>query len=342
MNELCLSQCPNNTVVNSTNSSLCSCSPSCNKCTYDPNSQQTTCLICADSSWYEYAGTCVSVCPSGTLSVTGRILALVYTVNRCLKNCPEGYKVSGSTCVLNCANNQYSLELYCAQSTPNSYVDYDKLYSAVSPSTISCPSNCTRCVSSNQCLACSTGYYKQNYTNGSILCVTTCQNSDYVVVPNSVVCQPCHYNCTQCVSYLSFNSATGQCSLYCDGMLVANGNRTICQPSRQLLINLYGSRMPNGLYSYLNPLVVEVTNSYSSQASYDTMMLSSQSLASTITSFDQVVPDYYKINITLNQTVLKPNSILNFFVKDEDVVNSTQFSTAPPATASFMLDTLTF
>jgi hypothetical protein len=58
--------------------------------------------------------------------------------------------------------------------------------------------------------------------------------------------------------------------------------------------------------------------------------------------FDLTVRDYYKLNITLNSTVLKANGIFNFFVKDEDVVNSTEFTTVQPATASFSLDTTSF
>lgn len=66
------------------------------------------------------------------------------------------------------------------------------------------------------------------------------------------------------------------------------------------------------------------------------------SLLATMRSFSPVVRDYYQLNITLNTTVLKAGGIFNFFVKDEDVLNSTQFTTVQPATASFQLDTTTF
>jgi len=92
--------------------------------------------------------------------------------------------------------------------------------------------------------------------------------------------------------------------VYCDGTPVANGTRSVCLPSRQILITLYGTQLSSGFYSYLQPLTIQILNNFDSQANYNAIELSSMALSNTIASFGLTVPDYYELNITLNSSVL--------------------------------------
>jgi hypothetical protein len=51
----------------------------------------------------------------------------------------------------------------------------------------------------------------------------------------------------------------------------------------------------------------------------------------------KLVKTYGRVEVILNSSVLKPNSLFTFYVKDGNIINQTDFSTVGPANASFAL-----
>jgi hypothetical protein len=111
--------------------------------------------------------------------------------------------------------------------------------------------------------------------------------------------------------------------MFCDGRNrlfkvdgVENGSRTICQSDRLLLIQVYGYMLPNGLYSYTQPITIRIVNTYDPMAIIDSIELSSTALNSIVNTF-VTVQDYSTTNITINASLLRPNSSYNLFAKDQ-------------------------
>jgi len=277
VNGVCLSTCPNGTIPVTINlQPTCqSCPQGCLTCIYFSSNQTYQCTSCV-TNLYLYNSICNPNCPPATYASPTSYTCLncniagcqtcylnnslqvqcitcqasYYLLNSgiCVTNCPQGYSVSGASCIPNPICSYFYWNGYCLNNCPSGTYPLvtTQLVNGTNSTVMSCANcsvNCLSCTSSAACSLCSnnTFTYTQivttsingiNVTSTQIICVNYCPQGYY---PQNNICVQCPSICLTC--QLISGSTVGCISCPSGYVLLASNCFTSC-PSGYFQVSL--------------------------------------------------------------------------------------------------------
>ncbi len=167
----------------------------------------TTCLTCTQTSTHctscktpsdnplLYNNTCVSTCPTGTISQSGVCVS-------CYPNCASCSGASSTQC-LTCTSPYLLSDGACVLECPSTTIEDAALGTCVKNETEagSCSGNCATCsTSSDYCLTCDSPYVLDPLTHTCIDPSTTSCSDSYYYDSITGTCKPCDSSCITCTS----------------------------------------------------------------------------------------------------------------------------------------------
>lgn len=167
---VCVSVCPLGYYIDY-NTYMCRlCQYGCDTCT-----NSTICITCK-IGYYALDIQCVSECPIGYLSISGKCLP-------CISPC-LGCTVSLLKCT-SCLSAFYLFNDQCISACPSGYY-------SISSTCSKCPSLCATCSSSGACTTCTNTLYSAP----SCIDNTICLSNQYKI--SATQCANCHVSCATC------------------------------------------------------------------------------------------------------------------------------------------------